>query len=61
VGGKRRQFAHEAAERGAGGGEDDDGIVGHDFCSLRRWNPLNYNHHMMRCKKCNVAGHDKLS
>jgi hypothetical protein len=26
--GQRRQVAHEAAERGAGGGEDDDGIVG---------------------------------
>jgi hypothetical protein len=26
--GKRRKLAHEAAERGAGGGEDDDGIGG---------------------------------
>jgi hypothetical protein len=29
VGGKRRQFPHETAERGAGGGKDDDGIGGH--------------------------------
>ena len=26
VGAERRQFAHEAAERGAGGGKDDDWI-----------------------------------
>ena len=29
VGGERGEITHEAAERGAGGGEDDDGIEGH--------------------------------
>ena len=30
MGRKRRQIAHEAAERGAGSGQNDDGIIGHE-------------------------------
>ena len=38
VGAEGREFAHEAAERRAGGGKDDDGIggCGHDGILLKR-------------------------
>jgi hypothetical protein len=61
VSGKRRQLAHEAAKRGAGSGDDDDGIGGFSHDGAPWEMTLDYGHHMMRRKKCNRARHEKMS
>ena len=49
---ERRELAHEAAERGAGGGKDDDGIGGgHGGAPRDGGQSIDYDHHMMRLQK----------